>query len=80
MAEAVEDMRALKGGLISRVTIHAVDKHGNHQVTAVNGLPENHYWLWKEGMAAPEAFPAHIVSISDDEPQKKRVAMTVYAQ
>lgn len=80
VAEAVEDMRALKGGLISRVTIHAVDKHGNHQVTAVNGLPENHYWLWKDGMAAPESFPAHIVSISDDEPQKKRVAMTVYAQ
>jgi L-asparaginase len=80
VAEAVEDMRSLKGGLISRVTIHAVDRAGNHQVTAVNGLPENHYWLWKTGMAAPEAFAATIVSISEDEPQKKKVAMTVYAQ
>ena len=27
--EAAEDMRALKGGLISRVTIHAIDRNGD---------------------------------------------------
>src|SRR5215472_604341 len=32
VAEAVEDMRALRGGLISRVTIHAIDAKMNHKV------------------------------------------------
>ena len=41
VSEAVEDMRALKGGLISRVTIHAIDAKGNHKVVAVNGAGDN---------------------------------------
>ena len=41
--EAAEDMRALKGGLISRVTIHAIDRKGNHKVVAVNGSHDNRY-------------------------------------
>jgi len=44
--EAVEDMRALRGGLISRVTIHAIDTAANHKVVAVNGDGSNPYWLW----------------------------------
>src|SRR3984957_13071745 len=32
VGEAVEDMRALKGGLISRVTIHTIDAKGNQKV------------------------------------------------
>lgn len=64
--EAVNDMRALKGGLIGRVTIHAIDAAGGHKVVAVNGLPENHYWLWREGEAAPASHPCEIVTISDD--------------
>ena len=44
--EAVEDMRALKTGLINRVTIHAIDPCGNHKVVAVNGTGGNTYWLW----------------------------------
>jgi beta-aspartyl-peptidase (threonine type) len=43
--EAVEDMRALKTGLINRVTIHAIDPRGNHKVVAVNGTGGNTYWL-----------------------------------
>jgi hypothetical protein len=43
--EAVEDMRALKTGLINRVTIHAIDPHGDHKVVAVNGTGGNVYWL-----------------------------------
>src|ERR1700690_564536 len=30
--EAVDDMRALRTGLINRVTIHAIDPRGNHEV------------------------------------------------
>jgi beta-aspartyl-peptidase (threonine type) len=63
--EAVEDMRALQGGLIGRVTIHAIDAAGGHKVVAVNGLPENHYWLWREGEQAPSSHPAEIVAISE---------------
>jgi len=47
--EAAEDMRQLKGGLIDRVTIHAIDNKGNHKVVAVNGNPRNTYWLGRQG-------------------------------
>lgn len=76
--EAVNDMRALKGGLISRVTIHAIDTRGNHHVIAVNGLPSNHYWLWTPEMSEPESRPCEIIQISDDRPQEKKTAMQVY--
>jgi beta-aspartyl-peptidase (threonine type) len=45
--EAVDDMRALKTGLINRVTIHAIDLRGNHKVVAVNGTGGHFYWLWE---------------------------------
>lgn len=51
--EAIADMRALRGGLISRITIHAIDARDNHRVVAVNGDGSNNYWLWREGEAAP---------------------------
>ena len=62
--EAVEDMRRLKGGLINRVTIHAIDAKGGHKVVAVNGNASNTYWLWREGDAATQSLPAEIVTIS----------------
>lgn len=62
--EAAEDMRRLKGGLINRVTIHAIDAKGNHKVVAVNGNPQNTYWLWRKGDAAPQSLPAEIIQIS----------------
>src|SRR3984957_9165698 len=56
--EAVEDMRALQGGLISRVTIHAIDTKGNHKVVAVNGTADNKYWLWEgQGQRSLPAEP-----------------------
>jgi L-asparaginase len=64
---AVEDMRALKGGLISRVTIHAVDNKGNHKVVAVNGNSQNTYCIWSDGMPAPESRPAEIIVITTSE-------------
>jgi L-asparaginase len=63
VGEAVEDMRALQGGLISRVTIHAIDTQGNHKVVAVNGAGDNRYWLW-EGQGEPRMLPAAPVVIS----------------
>ena len=67
VGEAVEDMRALKGGLISRVTIHAIDTKGNHKVVAVNGAGDNRYWLWDAGEAAPNLLPAQPVVITSAE-------------
>jgi L-asparaginase len=64
--EAVDDMRGLKGGLIGRITIHAIDAAGGHKVVAVNGTPENHYWLWRDGEARPASHPAEIIAISED--------------
>jgi L-asparaginase len=63
--EAVEDMKALKGGLIGRVTIHAIDTKGNHKVVAVNGNQQNVYWLWRKGEAKPQSLPAEIITISE---------------
>jgi L-asparaginase / beta-aspartyl-peptidase len=60
--EAVEDMRALKTGLINRVTIHAIDNRGNHKVVAVNGTDGNFYWLW-EGAGEPVKCPAEAVPL-----------------
>jgi L-asparaginase len=64
--EAVDDMRALKGGLISRVTLHAIDNSGNHKVVAVNGAGDNKYWLW-EGKGGPRLMPAEPVVITSAE-------------
>ena len=78
--EAVNDMRALKGGLISRVTIHAIDNRRGHRVVAVNGLPGNHYWFWQQGMEQPEMRLAELIQISEQMPQRKPIAMTIYTQ
>ena len=61
-------MRALEGGLISRVTIHAIDTRGAHKVVAVNGAGDNVYWLW-EGSGVPERRPAETVSITAGGPK-----------
>jgi L-asparaginase len=60
--EAVEDMRALKTGLINRVTIHAIDARGNHKVVAVNGTAGHVYWLW-DGAGDPEHRTAEAIPL-----------------
>jgi L-asparaginase / beta-aspartyl-peptidase len=60
--EAAKDMEGLKGGLITRITIHAIDTKGNHKVVAVNGV-ENTYWLWEGGDEAPRTCPAEITTL-----------------
>jgi beta-aspartyl-peptidase (threonine type) len=60
--EAADDMRALKTGLINRVSIHAIDARGNHKVVAVNGTGTNVYWLW-EGSGEPVRLPAEAIPL-----------------
>ena len=66
--EAVDDMRSMRGGLLSRVTIHAIDARGDHKVVAVNGAGDNVYWLW-DGTSAPRSLPAEPVTIHAGEPR-----------
>jgi L-asparaginase / beta-aspartyl-peptidase len=61
--EAIADMRGMKGGLISRITIHAIDTRDNHRVVAVNGDGSNSYWLWREGEAAPTSPRCEVVAL-----------------
>jgi L-asparaginase len=61
--EAAEDMRALRGGLLSRVTIHAIDAKGGHKVVAVNGTGDETYWLW-EGSGEPQRAKPEVVTIN----------------
>jgi beta-aspartyl-peptidase (threonine type) len=60
---AVEDLASLEGGLINRITIHGIDKAGNHKVVAVNGNPKNIFRLWKPGMEAPQSLAAEIITL-----------------
>jgi L-asparaginase len=69
VVEAVEDMRALKGGIISRITIHAIDARGNHKVVAVNGNADNTYWLWTPDRPTPVRLSADITPIGDYAPK-----------
>lgn len=62
--ESVNDMRRLEGGLISRVTIHAIDAKGGHKVVAVNGAGNNVYWVWHAGDETPVSVAAEPVVIS----------------
>jgi L-asparaginase len=62
--ETANDMGALKDGLISRVTIHAIDTRENYKVVAVNGDGTQRHWLWKSGMDAPVALPAEPIVMS----------------
>ena len=66
--EAVDDMRAMRGGLLSRVTIHAIDARGDHKAVAVNGAGNNVFWLW-DGTGAPRTLPAEPVTIHAGEPR-----------
>lgn len=63
--EAVTDLKGLKGGLINRITIHAIDTKGGHKVVAVNGGPENTYWLWRDGDAAPSNPQCEVVMLDN---------------
>ncbi len=60
---AVEDMRALQGGLIARITIHAIDAQDRWRVVAVNGTDKNRYWLWRNGEPNATSQPSEIIPL-----------------
>ena len=60
--EAVDDMRAMRTGLIDRVTIHAIDARGDHKVVAVNGDGTQFHWLW-DGTGEPRRCPVEAVAL-----------------
>jgi L-asparaginase / beta-aspartyl-peptidase len=63
MDEAIDDLRQLRGGLLQRITLHAIDRAGRHRVVALNAEKQLTYWLWREGDIAPHAEPAEIIAL-----------------
>jgi L-asparaginase / beta-aspartyl-peptidase len=60
--EASNDLRALKGGLLSQITLHAIDVEGRHKALCVNGDPS--YWLWTPDHERPMSLPAESLTIN----------------
>jgi L-asparaginase / beta-aspartyl-peptidase len=52
--EALDDLRALKGGYLGPVVIHAMDRDGTPCVLTTEDAADAHYWIWAEGMETPE--------------------------
>ncbi len=52
--EAGRDLRRLQGGLIRGVALHAIDAQGNHRVASFGEAKGVDYWIWEQGMAAPQ--------------------------
>jgi L-asparaginase / beta-aspartyl-peptidase len=62
--EALNDMRALKGGLMGQITLHAIDIKGNHKVLTINGDASNSYWLWTAEHEKPISLLTQSITIS----------------
>jgi L-asparaginase len=58
---ATDELDELTGGFLGGVVIHAVDAHGNHQVTNFRCQGEIRYWLWEGSMPEPELRDATTV-------------------
>ena len=59
--EAAQDLASLDGGLVSRVTVHAIDAAGASSVAAVNVDAPLHHWRWRIGDEAPLQVPVRAV-------------------
>jgi len=51
--EVVKDLRHLKTGYLSELTIHAIDAHDNYKVVSFKGSEPVYYLVYKEGMEHP---------------------------
>ncbi len=60
---AIDDLRGLKGGLIDRITIHAIDPNGEVRVVALNAAQERSFWLWRDGEPRPARVLAERISL-----------------
>ena len=61
--EAARDLASLEGGLVSRVTVHAIDAAGESSVAAVNAEAPLHHWLWRSGDAEPLPHPVREIRL-----------------
>lgn len=61
--EAVADLERLRPDLRSFVMIHGLDNAGNHHAVAWGDHPAPRYWLWRDGMAAPELREAERIVV-----------------
>lgn len=61
--EAIDDLRRLQGGLIQRLTLHAINCQGEHRVVSVNAVGQPTYWLWRDGEGAPHEEPVDVVAL-----------------
>ena len=59
--EAARDLASLEGGLLSRVTVHAIDAAGKSSVAAVNAESPLHHWLWCSGDTEPSKRPVRTI-------------------
>ena len=59
--EAARDLASLEGGLVSRVTVHAIDAAGGSSVAAVNAEAPLHCWLWRSGDVEPSQRPVRTI-------------------
>ena len=60
---AIDDLRGLKGGLIDRITIHAIDRDGDSRVVAVNARQERAFWRWRAGEDEPSRISAERIKL-----------------
>ena len=60
---AIDDLRGLKTGLIDRITIHAIDRTGDHRVVAVNAQQSRSFWMWRVGEDRPARVEAERISL-----------------
>ena len=61
VTEAAHDLGSLEGGLVSRVTVHAIDADGGYSVAAINAGETLHHWLWRGDDVAPERRPVRTI-------------------
>lgn len=60
--EAMDDLRALEQDYKGALTIHAIDARGKPYVVAIGRERKSRYWLWMEGMDAPQERTAAVGS------------------
>ena len=64
-AEAREDLRVLRDGVLGPVVIHAIDSRGNACVLTTEDLGRNSsYFIWRAGMSGPEQRQAEVAKES----------------
>jgi L-asparaginase len=59
--EAVDDLRALRGGCLGPLVVHAMDRDGMPCV--VSTIAGASYWYWEAGAPAAERRPAEFVEL-----------------